>query len=74
MLSTAGWATQTTVARLHAILRDNQPNTPYGVAIRDFAVCLVDKRDKKARHYFRDVYVNPNGDSILAPEFQAVSA
>lgn len=63
-LSTAGWATQTTVTRLNAILRDSLPDTPYRVAIRDFAVCLIDTRDKKARHYFRDVSVYADGALI----------
>lgn len=60
-LTTAGWSTQTTVARLDAILRDSLPSSPFRVAIRDFAVCLIDSRDKKARHYFREVTVYSDG-------------
>ena len=65
-LNTAGWATQTTVTRLNRILTDSLPNTPYRVAIRDFAVCLIDTRDKKARHYFRDITIYSNDLFILS--------
>ena len=63
-LNTAGWATQTTVARLNAMLKDSLPATPYSVCIRDGAVCLTDNRDKKARHYFRDVIVYDDGTLV----------
>lgn len=70
-LTTAGWATQTTVARLNAILRDSLPMSPYRVAIRDFAVCLIDTRDKKARHYFREVSLSPAGELLTRERVSA---
>jgi hypothetical protein len=70
-LTTAGWATQTTVARLNAILRDNLAGTPYRVAIRDFAVCLIDATEPRARHYFREVSLSPAGEILTREKVSA---
>jgi hypothetical protein len=56
---------------LNAILRDNLASTPYRVAIRDFAVCLVDVAEPRARHYFREVSLSPAGEILTREKVSA---
>jgi hypothetical protein len=69
-LSTAGWATQTTLARLRAVLRDNLPNLPISVRIKDFTPVVVKSGEFVP---FRDVIIYDNGDTNLTTAYPSAN-
>ena len=61
-VTTAGWSTQTTIARLHKILGDALPGTGYAVGIRNGQARLLDANRKPiADLYSCGLTVNSNG-------------
>lgn len=65
-LSTAGYDTVTTSARLNKALTDNLPDTPYRIAIRDGGTVVIDTRLTGRKSIVtgvgRGVFIYDNGD------------
>ena len=82
-LSTAGWATQTTLTRLRAILNDVLPGFKFDVRVKDggAVVVLRNARNKVVREFRDAVFYDPaildeweiSGRPIYKDELQAIA-